>query len=597
MAKVICIEVGYTKTKIVEMDFRAKNPKVYKHVCIDTPEGIFDDGFLRDDPKFTASIKNAINAQKMKSKQAVVTLTSTKIANREVQIPAVKTNQIENLIEANAKDYFPIDLSEYELGHLVLGYFKDEEGTEKLKVLVMACPKNLIKNYEKLCNDCGLHLISVDYYGNSIFQLMRGEMKNSTEMIIRVEEKSSIALIISEKNLVMQRNIAYGVENAVYTMVNSLAFPQKTYNEAFTEMSRVRCINLSLNPEHNEQTPDRDSKINEKLQGAVLEITESLSPLIGNIARVVDLYNSKNQDNPIKKIHLVGVGSEMHGLAKLFSNELGIRTVTVGVPASVSWSKANNEGNTGKFMTVIGAGINPIGFVNEEKNKNDIKEVNYKNVSILLVVLFALICGYLYFTSFTDLMRAKGEQKRLQLEEEKYSSAVVTYNKYNAVLNLMNAIKDGYDMTTSENDNLLAFLSELEKTLPKDALVKEITSDNTFAKITIQTYDLSTAAKVIQNIREFECAYDVTVDGIKETIVEHTKDEEITDETTTQVADSEETQKGDSEEVNEGSDGGEEAEETSEAEETKIYEFSLSITYWSGIENIQDAEDEAKEGA
>ena len=468
--RIISIEVGVSVTKICEMDFRAKNPKIYKYFSVPTPEGVYDDGFLVENAQFSTAIRQALGFNKVKTKQAVCTITSSKIATREVQLPAVKANQVQALVEANANEYFPINLTDYEIGHLVLGNLREEDGTNKLKVMVMACNKQLIDGYDKLCESVGLHLVSVDYSGNSIYQIMKNEIKEETEMVIRVEEKQSIATIISGQSMVMQRNVVYGIESAVYVMQSSNAFPQKTYEDAFEEMKRIRCIRLALN----ESTvlvekEDDELQVTEKVLKVMKEVTEALGPLIGNVARVLDLYNSKNTDNPVKKITLIGIGSEISGISKLFTNELGVKTVILNNVKSISWNHTAGDGNSGRYVTTIGAGLAPIGFINEEKKKSDLKDVNYRNVSILFSILCILICGVMVFFSYTGYIEEKAKEKRLNNEIAQYESAEQTYNKYLATQQLYTEVRTAYSMTGGPNDELVAFLEEFEQTLPTDS--------------------------------------------------------------------------------------------------------------------------------
>ena len=52
MAKILSMEVGYSTTRICEMDYRVKTPKVYKYVSIPTPVGVMDDGFVAVNEEF-----------------------------------------------------------------------------------------------------------------------------------------------------------------------------------------------------------------------------------------------------------------------------------------------------------------------------------------------------------------------------------------------------------------------------------------------------------------------------------------------------------------------------------------------------------------
>ena len=87
--RVLSIDVGFTITKIVEVDFRQKNSKVYSCFSIPTPLDSVDDGYIKDPETFGNAIRQEIGKRGIKTRKAVFTITSTKIANREVMIPQV----------------------------------------------------------------------------------------------------------------------------------------------------------------------------------------------------------------------------------------------------------------------------------------------------------------------------------------------------------------------------------------------------------------------------------------------------------------------------------------------------------------------------
>ena len=58
MAKVLCIEVGLSVIKMVEMDYQVKKPKIYKCVEVTTPSDAIKDGYLN--PEKIEVLKNRI---------------------------------------------------------------------------------------------------------------------------------------------------------------------------------------------------------------------------------------------------------------------------------------------------------------------------------------------------------------------------------------------------------------------------------------------------------------------------------------------------------------------------------------------------------
>lgn len=525
MSKILSIEVGSTFTKIVEMDYKAKQPRIYKYLTVNTPEGVFDDGYLKNIEEFGATLKKELASAGMRTKQAVCTITSGKIANREILIPAVKLTQVETVIKANASEYFPIDLSQYELGHLVLESVTGDDGVPKLKVMAMACEKELIKCYETLCEKAGLHLISADYSGNSVFQMMKREVKEDTEMILRIEEHNTVATIISGQTIKMQRNLAYGLDNCIETMIASNVFEPKTYADSIKEFNRVTNIKLALSENTVMVEREEERELSEKAKKAIEELTDSLGPLVGNVSRVLDLYNSKNIENPIKRVVLVGIGSEISGLSKLFTNELGVKTVMCEHLNSITWTQVMGEGQSGEYVTALGAGLEPVGFINEEKKKNDLKDVNYQNVTVLSIILFLLIIACMVVFSVMPYKEALATNQNLKAQEQKYKEGEVVYNHYTKVTKLYKEVLAAYDLTESNNDNLLNFLGEIEEKMPVDAVVTDFVSDNTSASLTIRAKDMEQAAAIIQIMRKFDSVMDVSIGNVDQEEVNKVNEE------------------------------------------------------------------------
>lgn len=525
MAKILSIEVGYALTRICEMDYRSKNPKVYKYFNVPTPQGAMSDGFLSDSEDFAAVIKDALVEHKVKTKQVVFSITSGKIATREVMVPMVKESQMEAMVKANASDYFPIDLTEYELAHLILGVEKGEDKTDRYKVLVMAAGKSLIAGYERFAAQLGLRLVALDYAGSSVYQLMKAECGEDTEMIIKIEERSTNALVISNRNLVLQRNIVYGIDEAVQVLGHGSEHGEVGYREVLELLKRKTCIKVALSPETRIIEADDEMDESERIAEAKRRLTESLAPFVGNVARVVDLYNSKNVDNPIKRVRIVGLGGDISGLSKLFTNELGIKTTVMGSLESMDLSHADGEGSPGLYVACFGAAIAPVGFINEEKKKQNAQEMNYRNVAILSGIFFVVAAAALCVLSITRYNEAKAEETRLARLEAEYGPAENVYNTYNQIQNVYREVENGHKLTEGPNDNLIAFLEELERKLPADAQLTEFSSDSEQAVLTMKVDDKEQAAKIIQTLRGFDSVMDVSIGAVNKEDVEAAAEE------------------------------------------------------------------------
>ena len=63
--RVLSVEIGSSITRVCEVDYRVKNPKVYNNFILDTPEGVMKDGMLKVTPGYIAEFKAALSENRI----------------------------------------------------------------------------------------------------------------------------------------------------------------------------------------------------------------------------------------------------------------------------------------------------------------------------------------------------------------------------------------------------------------------------------------------------------------------------------------------------------------------------------------------------
>ena len=168
--RVVSIEAGVWWTKVALADYRKKNPPVHKAFAFRTPEHAVEDGYIRDKEAFASALKAELSRHDIHEKEVVFTLSSSKVVTREVMIPFVKDNKIMGIIEAQIRDYFPMDVSNYTISYSKMDV-EEEDGKKMLKLLLVAIPDNLLNNYVTFSELAGLKVETFDYIGNGTVQL------------------------------------------------------------------------------------------------------------------------------------------------------------------------------------------------------------------------------------------------------------------------------------------------------------------------------------------------------------------------------------------------------------------------------------------
>ena len=284
--RVLSIEIGNSFTKICEMDYKVKKPKVYKVLTVETPEGIVVDGMLQPTQEYADHLVNALGTNGIRTKKVLFTISSTRVASREVQIPNVKANKIEALVKTNASDYFPVDLTQYEIGHYLAGGLA-ENG--KLRVMALAVPKALLNSYYQLAQMCGWEVECFDYSSNSLYQILRDEKSEKVTMVIKIDENSTIVTVLSAGKVLLQRTVAYGVQDAIDTMIASGAYAVNDPMSAVERFQKKTCLNRVLHPgdkvwEENAGRWEDEDAGNVEVTAARQKITASLEPLIVGVS-------------------------------------------------------------------------------------------------------------------------------------------------------------------------------------------------------------------------------------------------------------------------------------------------------------------------
>ena len=357
--KVISIEIGYSLTRVCEVDYKTKTHKVYGHFTLPTPEGMINDGILNLNETFVEDLKEALAEYKMKSKQVVFTLTSTKIASREVTIPFVKENRIMDVVNANASDYFPVDLSQYQLAYSMLGVIGNPKTGQQYKLLVLAAPQALLDGYQQLAKALKLELAALDYAGNSIYQVVKDECVEKAQMIVKIEEGATMVLVVNQSVISFIRSVSYGVQEALELTYNlPLKNRIETPEQAMELLSKKSFVVLNDGSEEAEGSEEEKSKEQEFCES----MTDVLVPLVGAVSRVVDYYVSHNANTPIDKILLTGLGANMKGIHKLLAQQLDYPIEILRQAEGWNLEKSFEGKFFGEYVACVGAAAAPLGF-------------------------------------------------------------------------------------------------------------------------------------------------------------------------------------------------------------------------------------------
>ena len=507
MAKILTIEIDTAQIRVAEVDSRGQH--IYRCFVLPVPQGAVDDGQIRDTKSLGNLLKEELIAQGIKTKKVFFVAGSSRIASREVRIPFVKKDRIQSIIQENATDYFPIDISGYVLSYSIIDIESKEQETggaiRQYHLMVYAAPTSISAAFRELAEVAGLNMTGIGFTGDSVYSAVKTTFADGLHMLVKIEFDSTSISIIKDGDLALQRNINYGVDSAIETV---RAFPQfgedLSQQEALMVLHDRRCLKDSLN---GIDTSDMDTQ-DQLLEKAKMEVTESFRYMVGNISR--------NTDATFSSIQICGLGAGIKGVRRLLANELAQRVEVVYALDKCTYPEFSEKEGLYLYTAVIApmrSGVNLMEKTTRKKKENK----DSLSGAILICVVGVAAGVALTAAGVASRVYQQHQQDYLNQRINEESSIEEIYNAYNTAQEQYQNYQNMYQYTNTPNEGLKSFLEEMEQKMPSDITLDTFSSDGSQVSFSMRVSSKSAAANTLMQLRTFESLATVTTTGLEET--------------------------------------------------------------------------------
>lgn len=530
--KVLSIEIGQQVTKAVVIDFLKKNPHVYNAFSFDTPEGVMEDGYVKDKDRMAQLLREQMKDNGVKEKEVVFSIASSKIASREVTVPYVPEKNLDNLINATAQDYFPVNMDEYTLAYNVLETVKEKD-KKSLKLLLLAAPDSLIQNYYSLADLMGVRVESIDYYGNGSMQVLQKHIGSGYSVCVQIGSLNTMVSVLKENQQIMQRTIPYGTNTIIETMLAHPALECRDETDAMEMLCRENVVYSTLDYEDETVRGTRISEDQWKRSGQSREarkaVTDAVGGILLSVIRVVDYFGSRYPDCQLGYIYITGMGVKIRGLDTLFEREMDLPVRKLEKLTNITFSRgfARSLQDQTEYIAAIGAAIEPVGFsLKELKNKQG-RAASMRTVKIILagsvVVAVALVA-----VGWFRLVGANKENENLKMEKQSLQSINQVYTENEQATKKFEDAAALHVATSTKNQNLVALIEQLQKKLPKQMQVSTLQTTEDKVTLTITTKTKISVAKMLVEFEGIDLLTNVNVASIAGAEFENDKIDEYT---------------------------------------------------------------------
>jgi len=471
--KYLVLDIGSTNIKLVEYVIENSKIHVLNGFIVATPANSFSNGKIHHISPIAELISQKLKDEKITTRSLVVSITSNEIITREMLVPKIKSEDLDNFVSVNSADIFPMNLSTYSLGYSVIEEYK-EKTVEMNRIMIAAIPRDIIIQYISLAEILKLELKTINYAGYELYNYTSFEIDEKEEgyAVIDIGGEDTDLIINANGTLKFNRVINRGSKEATNIIMKELGCSEVKAEHLKKQYNSV----IILGKLKEDAEVYKVAKINQDV----------IADIMYELLRVIEFYNANNPKNRVKKIYLTGLGSKISGIEEYVENIIGIPVIRIK-----EFSKVVFEGNAKKLRNRQLALINCLGANKLSKNgfnfiKGDLELSKililfnpffYKCV-ICLALIVLLVASAINFNiflinqetnEFRGLINANVEIVRLQNEIELEKASL---DDKHAILE---EIGDGVETLTDELKIIEDTIEEMSSTV----------------KITINRYKLS----------------------------------------------------------------------------------------------------------
>lgn len=494
-SRVLSVILGTESAKLSEISHSGNKVHVYNAYDIQLSEGLCDDGVILDVEGLAYELKQYISNFRIKTKKLVFSISTKRIASKEVMIPFVKEKQIEGLLKANAQDYFPIqNIESYTLSHSIIEVVQGED-TKQYRLSVIATPNDLLANYYELAKKLKMSIETIDYAGNAILQILKLQATNDVTAILQLGRESTVINIMNGKTLIMQRSISYGLDALLSAVMDTLHMDGEDA-QAFVEDNDIA-----------------------RIAQAYPDVAEVLSLITNGIGRIFDFYTQRNSQSPITAVFFLGDGTLINGIGETFEREFGYPTEEImALKNVVVKNRAMNNNDPTNFLANVGSIIAPMNlkYVSQEdiekKEKTESKPP-YWLIAFSIVASAALAAGTIFAYKNAESEKQELEQKLASLKEmQSLEDQISEAQSKNQI------VQDFLATTKGPNDSLLKLIEDMEKAMPVGTSISSFSLADGNVTIGVGGIGKSGVAKFIEEMKSLNYVQNVHIDYVSETL-------------------------------------------------------------------------------
>lgn len=352
--EVISVDIGENRTKVVVGKQERNGVRLSQAFSFTTPRYAYEKGQIIGFEELKKALQEQLSERKVKAKAAFASVESADIITREIAVPQAKPEELEKLLQFEIQQYMPIELSQYVVQYKAIEEF-EEEGVNKVRVLVTAMPRELARTYYELLESCGLDAAVLDIQSNAVDKLFCCDQKvnggngfrSQSVAVLDLGHRHINVVVLENGQFKFNRFLNHGAWDINVNISHGTGIEPEETEVLKLNIPTLRKGGLfddrGVAPEERDATKEQ-----------ALELTRrTVDGWVEDIERVIKYYTTRSTGNVLERIYVYGGVVEMNGFPEYLQESLNIPVEKIESLSGVNFGKAG-EGPITDYINAFG---------------------------------------------------------------------------------------------------------------------------------------------------------------------------------------------------------------------------------------------------
>ena len=329
--KGVGIELAPERVNIAQLRKQRQGLKLDSLTSVPVPEGIFVDGQITDPAAMAELIQQALAESKIKASHVATAVPGRESIIRLIPVPAeLDDKELRDMVlNHEAGLYLPYPREEADVDYQKLGYKVDEDGIEKVNVLLVATRKDITDSYVSTFEQAGLQVDVLEISSFALIRTIREKLRQfgpqEAAVLVNIEfDNTEIAIIINGVPE-FTRSIPIGTYQLQTALSKAMNLPTSRDTELLQGMI------IPTTP----IDPGGKTGVTGVNPGMAAMLRE-LGLLTDEVRRSIEFYLNQAENLEVAEIMLAGSGGGLGQLNDFFTQRLSLPTTQIDPVGALS---------------------------------------------------------------------------------------------------------------------------------------------------------------------------------------------------------------------------------------------------------------------